>query len=87
MAKNKIGDLRNHLFEMIEKLQDPDEEANIPELIQRAETMGGLAKVIVETAKVEVQYMKVSQGGDGLPQPLQDSFLSPDTQTKSLPTS
>lgn len=77
MAKNKIGDLRNLLFEMAENLLHPDDGADIDQLIRRAEAMADISKVIVDTAKVEVQYMKVSNGGDGLPNALQDNFLSP----------
>lgn len=62
--KNKIEDLRNHLFATLEALQDPDE----PMDIARAHAIADVAKVLVESAKVEVAYIKV-QGGDGNPSP------------------
>lgn len=52
--KNKIEDLRNHLFETIELLKD--EESNMD--IQKAKTIAGVAQVIVNSAKVEVDFLK-----------------------------
>lgn len=54
--RNKIEDLRNHLFETIEKLQDDEN----PMDLARAQTIANVASVIVESAKVEVQFMKVT---------------------------
>lgn len=48
--KNKIDDLRNHLFATLEALQDPDK----PMDIERARAVADVAKVIVDSAKVEV---------------------------------
>lgn len=56
MAKNKIIDLRNHLFETIERLKDGDME------IDKARAIAEVAQIIVNTAKVEVEYIKVSSG-------------------------
>lgn len=53
-AKNKIEDLRNHLFETLEALKDKDE----PMDIERAKAVADVAKVIVETAKVEVAFLR-----------------------------
>ena len=52
--KNKIEDLRNHLFATLEALQDEDN----PMDIARAHAIADVAKVIVESAKVEVVYLK-----------------------------
>ena len=54
--KNKIEDLRNHLFETLEALKDKAE----PMDIERAKTIGGIAQVIVNSAKVEVDFMKAT---------------------------
>jgi hypothetical protein len=54
--KNKISDLRNHLFEVIEMLKDKD----APMDIERAKAVAAIAQVIVNSAKVEVQHMQVS---------------------------
>lgn len=52
MPKNKIEDLRNHLFEVIEMLKDGDIE------IDKAKTISEVAQVIINSAKVEVQFIK-----------------------------
>ncbi|WPU91836.1 hypothetical protein SNE25_21190 [Mucilaginibacter sabulilitoris] len=55
MAQNKLTDLRNHLFATLEGLLD--EEA--PMDIQRANAVAQVGSVIVQSAKVEVDYAKV----------------------------
>lgn len=74
MPKNKIEDLRNHLFEALEALKDPDK----PMELDRARAVADVAKVIVESAKVEVDFLKVTgaakstgflPNGDDLPVP------------------
>lgn len=59
--KNKIEDLRNHLFATIEGLLDKDE----PFDIERARTIANVAQVIVNSAKVEVDYIKETGTGTG----------------------
>jgi hypothetical protein len=54
--KNKIGDLRNHLFETLEALKDEEK----PMELDRARAIADVAKVLVESAKVEVDFLKVS---------------------------
>lgn len=58
MAKNKINDLRDHLFETLEALKDPDK----PMDIERAKAVADVARVIVDSAKVEVQFLQVTGG-------------------------
>jgi hypothetical protein len=58
VAKNKIDDLRDHLFETLEALRDKDE----PMDLDRARAVADVAKVIVESAKVEVSMLKVTGG-------------------------
>jgi hypothetical protein len=60
-VKNKIVDLRNHLFETLEGLKDADK----PMDIDRARAVADVAKVIVESAKVEVAFLKVTGGISG----------------------
>lgn len=55
-AKNKIDDLRDHLFETIEALKDVEQ----PMDIKRAQAIADVARVIVDSAKVEVDFLKVS---------------------------
>jgi hypothetical protein len=52
--KNKMEDLRNHLFATLEALQD---EAS-PMDIDRAKAIAEVAKQVVDTAKVEVDFLK-----------------------------
>ena len=52
MPKNKIQDLRNHLFETLEMLKDGDIE------IDRAIAIADVSRAIIDTAKVEIQYIK-----------------------------
>lgn len=54
--KNKLTDLRDHLFETLEALRDPDK----PMEIERAKAVAEVAKVLVDSAKVEVDYLRVT---------------------------
>lgn len=54
--KNKIEDLRNHLFETLEALKDPDK----PMDLDRAAAVADVSRVIIESAKVEVDLLKVT---------------------------
>lgn len=56
MPKNKLTDLRDHLFETLEMLKDGDIE------VGRAEAITKVAQVIVNTAKVEVDYLNTIGG-------------------------
>ena len=52
--KNKIEDLRNHLFATLEALQDDAK----PMPIERAKAIADVGRVIVESAKVEVAFIE-----------------------------
>lgn len=54
--KNKIEDLRNHLFETLEALKDKEE----PMDLDRARAIADVSRVIVDSAKVEVDFLKVT---------------------------
>ena len=58
--KNKIEDLRNHLFATIEALLDEDKLMDI----DRAKAVADVAQVMINSAKVEVEFMKTT-GGTG----------------------
>lgn len=58
MPKNKMVDLRNNLFETMERLMNPDKES--PMDIETAEAIAELGKVIVESVKVQVAYAKIT---------------------------
>ena len=59
MPKNKIEDLRNILFETMEKLMDDED----PMDLDRAETVAKVAQVVVNSAKVEVDFIKQTGAG------------------------
>ena len=54
--KNKMDDLRNHLFETLEALKDDDK----PMDIDRAKAVADVARVLVDSAKVEVRFLEVT---------------------------
>lgn len=54
--KNKIEDLRNHLFATLEALQDEEK----PMEIERAKAVADVAQVIVNSAKIEVDYLRAT---------------------------
>lgn len=59
--KNKIEDLRNHLFATLEALQDQDN----PMDIDRAKVVAEVAQVIVNSAKVEVDFLRATDSLQG----------------------
>lgn len=58
--KNKMEDLRNHLFATLEALNDEEN----PMDLERAQTIANVAGVIVNSAKVEVAFIN-TVGGKG----------------------
>ncbi|MDP1586617.1 MAG: hypothetical protein Q8M07_02640 [Prosthecobacter sp.] len=54
--KNKIEDLRDHLFTVIEALQDADN----PMEIARAKAIADVAQTIINSAKVEIQFIEAT---------------------------
>lgn len=52
--KNNIDDLRDHLFETIERLKDKDD----PMDLERAKTIAEVSQTIINSAKVEVDLLK-----------------------------
>jgi len=59
MERNKINDLRNHLFEVIEMLKDEEENSMT---IEKAETIAQVAQVIINTGKLETDYIRATDG-------------------------
>ena len=61
--KNKISDMRNHMFAALERLSD---EKMTPEQIdlevKRSKAISDLGKVIVESAKTELLHAKLVTG-------------------------
>jgi hypothetical protein len=74
MAKNKIADLRDHLFETIEALKDPDK----PMDLDRARAISTVAQTIINAAKIEVDMVK-AVGGDA------PNFFNVTPESRELP--
>jgi len=55
---NTIDQLREHLFETLKALRDPVN----PMDVARAKTIADVAQVVINSAKVEVEHMKVLPG-------------------------
>lgn len=53
--RNKIEDLRNHLFATLEALQDDEN----PMDLDRAKAIADVGQVIINSAKLEVDFIKV----------------------------
>lgn len=61
MARNKINDLRDHLFAALERLDN--DELTTDELqkeIDKAAAISNLGNVIINSAKIEVDFMKAT---------------------------
>jgi hypothetical protein len=58
--RNKIEDLRNHLFATIEALMDDEKPLDI----DRAKAVADVAQVIINSAKVEIDFIN-KVGGTG----------------------
>lgn len=61
MAKNKITDLRDHMFAQLERLgQENISPEELEKEIERAKAISEVGKVIVESAKTEVLHLKLT---------------------------
>jgi hypothetical protein len=66
--KNKITDLRNHLFEQMERLNDDKlSPKQLETEINRAHALANLGRVIVDSAKTQVLAAKTLGQGKVLP--------------------
>ncbi len=63
MSGNNVSDLRAHLFETIAALRDK----NDPMDIDRAKAISEVATTIINTAKVEVDYIRATGSTGTLP--------------------
>lgn len=77
MAKNRIADLRDHLFETIEALKDEEK----PMDLERARTISEVAQTIINAAKVEVDLVKAV----GSSAAASSSFFNLPEESRDLP--
>ena len=54
--KNRMSDLRNHLFEALEALKDPDS----PMDLDTARAISGVAQTIINSAKCEIEFLELT---------------------------
>jgi len=64
-TKNKIEDLRDHLFAMLEDLRDDASKEPLAERLERARAVSDVSRRIIESAKVEVDFLRVTCGDVG----------------------
>jgi len=67
MKNTSLSDLRGHLFDVIERLKEGnDPEADKADCIDidRAKTIAAVAREVIQSAKVEVDAMKILSGRD-----------------------
>jgi hypothetical protein len=57
-----IGDLREHLFDQLERLKKSELD---PMDLERAKAVANVGKVIVDSAKVEVQFLRTTKATQG----------------------
>ncbi|XBG31085.1 HNH endonuclease [Pseudomonas sp. 13.2] len=60
--KNKLSDLRDHLFAQLEAVREADDD-NLAKEVQRAQSVSDISRVLIESAKVEIDYFR-HIGGD-----------------------
>lgn len=74
--KNKLTDLRNHLFVALENLADAETTEQIEAAAKKADAMSGIAKVLIDSARVEIDYLR------NVDMDRESEFIEP---TKALP--
>lgn len=60
MAKNKLIDLNDHLFEQLERLNDEDlTEEQLEKEIERSKAMTGIARVIIDNGRLALDAQEL----------------------------
>lgn len=61
MARNKISDLRDHLFTALERIDDDSlSPEQIKNEVNKAKAVAQIGSVIINSAKVEIDYLKAT---------------------------
>ena len=58
--KNTMADLRDHLFGTLESLRNPENEEEYQRAKESAKSIIGIGTVLVNAAKTELDYLKLS---------------------------
>lgn len=82
--KNRISDLRNHMFAQLERLGDENlSQEQLSLEISRSKAISDLGKVVVESAKTELLHAKLVGGKSG--KELDNRFMDEDiTEHKAI---
>ena len=65
MTKNSLGDLNNHLFEELERLNDESlDEHQLADEILRAKAMTGIASQIIQSGSLMVKALQLKDGAN-----------------------
>lgn len=59
--KNKIEDLRDHLFATLEDLRDPEK----PMDLDRARAIANVAQTVINSAKAENDFLRITGAAQG----------------------
>lgn len=76
--RNKLVDVRNHMFQALEMLMEGEIDT------EKAKAVANLGKVIIDSAKVEVQHMGVIRKAYDRVMPASDFFEIDQEQIKQL---
>jgi len=61
MARNKLSDLRDHMFAALERLDDEElTTEQIKNEIDKAKSIAMVGSVIINSAKIEIDYLKAT---------------------------
>lgn len=78
--KNKMEDLRDHLFAALEALADKDN----PMPIERAKAICDVGQTLINSAKVEVDFLKIAAERDDIRR-IQSGFIQSRPELTALP--
>ena len=61
MARNKISDLRDHLFAALERIDNDDLTADqISQEVNKGKAIASIGSVLINSAKIEIEYIKAT---------------------------
>ena len=61
MERNKLSDLRDHMFAALERLDDEEMTTDqIKNEIEKAKSIAMVGSVIINSAKIEIDYLKAT---------------------------
>ncbi|SFD66822.1 hypothetical protein SAMN05660831_02058 [Thiohalospira halophila DSM 15071] len=63
--KNKMDDLRDHLFESLERLRDADDTETLDRETRKAKSINDTAARLIDSAKAEVEYLEATGQDSG----------------------